>query len=105
VESLVSLQLNSESARADELIASYPPGPERDAATSGAVAALRNTNQVKAMELAARISDPALRETAYVNVARTWIYRDRTAALAWISTTQVINPELKRVLVRQAGER
>jgi hypothetical protein len=105
VESLVSLQLSSDSARADELIARYPPGPERDAAACGAISTLLSTNQPRALDLAAQISDPRRREYEYATIARIWIYRDRPAALAWMSATQALDPEVKRMVLKQTEQR
>jgi hypothetical protein len=105
IQGLVSLQLDKEPGRAAELIASYPPGPERDAATRAAIYAFNYTNSVKAMELAASISNPNLREAAYVNVVGIWISKDKSAAAAWLSGTEAIDPELKRVLLREAEGR
>ena len=105
VEGLVSSQLENDPGRAEELISKYSEGPERDAAMIGGVSALQTTEQEKAVELAAGIGDPTLRETAYVRVARSWLRWDKTSALAWLSSTQALDPDLKRVLIQQADER
>jgi hypothetical protein len=105
VESLVGLQVDGDTARADQIISAYPPGPERDAAAMGAVNALSQKNQQRALECASQIGDSTRREEAYVALARTWLVRDRPGALAWLNTTQFLDSEVKRVLLRQANER
>jgi hypothetical protein len=107
IEALVRLHLNtnSDSGQLEQLVSRYPPGPERDAATSAAISSLSFTNQQKALELALQVSDPMRRGSAYVDIARNWIYRDRPAALAWISATPVLDPEVKRVILREAEQR
>ena len=105
VEGLVSLQLKSDTGSVEDLVASYPPGLERDAAACGAATALSETNREQALAVAAQINEATRRETAYLKIVNSWLYRDRPAALAWISGTQVFEPDVQRALLRQIEER
>jgi hypothetical protein len=105
VQALVSLQLNNKPERVDSIAEEWPAGPERDAAFRGISTAISYNDPARGLEFARRISSPDVRSNAFAQIAGSWLYRNETAARAWISTTPELSADDKRVLIRQFDER
>jgi hypothetical protein len=105
VQALASLQLYNNPGRADSIPEAWPAGPERDAALRGIATSISQNEPARAFEFARRINNPDSRSNAFVQIARSWLYRNESAARAWISTTPELFADDKRVLIRQFDER
>jgi hypothetical protein len=58
----------------------------------------------KGLEVAARITDPAMRERTFQQAAASWLSRDEGAARAWLSATREISPGSKEAILQRFAE-
>lgn len=89
----------------DALADAWPAGPDRDATLRGVALHVSQNDPARAPDYARRVSDPVMREAAFAEVARTWLYRDANSARVWLAGTNEISAESKRVILRQFDER
>jgi len=61
-------------------------------------------DSAKALEIAGRIGDRGMREQAFRIIAGHWLYRDTSAAEAWLASTPELTPETKAALLRSRDE-
>ncbi|MEO8350411.1 MAG: hypothetical protein ABI680_01690 [Chthoniobacteraceae bacterium] len=87
----------------DSLLEQYPVGADRDAALRGAVQASWG-KQTQGLSYAQSISDPAIREQAFRQVASSWLNSEPAAARVWLDGTNELSPDVKKMLVRSATE-
>ena len=66
---------------------------------------LSQNEPARSLDYARRVSDPATREAALTNVARTWLSRDAASARTWLAGTTDLSAESRRVILRQFDER
>lgn len=105
IQAFTDSQVRANTKSIDELAAAWTPGPDRDAAMRGIASSLSDRDPRRALEVARQVNDPTLRESAFEKIAQSWVYKDKSAALAWIASATELSPEQKRVLLRQAEER
>jgi hypothetical protein len=105
IQAFASLQSRT-SEDMETLANNWPVGPDRDAALRGIVWNFTNNNDPRsALDFARRVSAPEIRQTAFEDIAQSWLYHDEPAARAWILSTPEISVAEKRVLLRQFDER
>jgi hypothetical protein len=105
VEKLVARQIQDAPEQWATLPDAWSAGPDRDAALDGIVHSLSNSDPRRALDFARRIADPATREIALEDIARSWLNRDKQTARAWIASAAELSAEQKRVIFRQFDER
>jgi hypothetical protein len=54
--------------------------------------------------VAGRIGDRGMREQAFRNIAKLWLYWDTPAAETWLANTPELTPETKAALLRNRHE-
>lgn len=91
--------------RFTEIAQSWPPGPDRDAANRVFVQSLASQDSSRALEFARQITSPAMRESAFEEIAYRWLSKDKAVARAWITTAPELTVEQKRVLLKSADAR
>jgi hypothetical protein len=99
------IQAGNSPERIETLADDWPAGPDRDAALRGIVWSLSQNDARRGLDFARRISGGAARESAFENIARSWLSRDRAAARAWVTGAPELSAEQKRVLLREFDER
>ncbi len=103
ITAIVSSLGRESSEQRDSLIEQYPVGADRDAALRGVVQASWG-KQTQGLSFAQRISDPAMREQAFRQVASSWLNSEPTAARVWLEGTNELSPDVKKMLVRSMTE-
>ena len=103
IRALASSQTSTAPDHIDMIADDWPAGPDRDAALRGVASSLYN-DPPRALGFARRVSDPAARESTFDRIARQWISRDKTAALAWIASAPELSADQRRALLRRADE-
>jgi hypothetical protein len=91
------------SGEVDALADRWASGPDRDAALRGISWFLSDPQ--RALDFARRIGAPETRESVFEYIAQSWFNSDESAARAWITGTQELSAEQKRVILRQFDER
>jgi hypothetical protein len=91
------------SGEVDALADRWASGPDRDAALRGISWFLSDPQ--RALDFARRIGAPEVRESVFEYIAQSWFNSDESAARAWITGTQELSAEQKRVILRQLDER
>ncbi len=104
ISNLATNQARNAPERLDALAATWPAGADRDAALRGIAWSIYDDPQ-RALDVARRVGDTAMREESLERIAQSWAYRDEAAARAWVTTAPEFSAEQKRVLLRQFDER
>ena len=78
-------------------------GPTRDQAVSAYGSALSNKDPTAALTWAATISDEKIRNSSVQRIVTGWLRRSPDAATAWIQSSNLSEPEKKRLLELPAG--
>jgi hypothetical protein len=103
VQAIAQYKAESMPDQIETLAGAWTTSADRNAALRGILEAQRDP--ARALTFARRMDDPKMRETAFESIASDWIWRNETAARAWIVGTNELSPEQKRVLLREADER
>ena len=93
------------SENVEALANQWSSGPDRDAALRGICSSIYDKDPQRALVFARRIGAHEVRESALENIAQSWLYRDESAARAWITSTPELSTDEKRVILRQFDER
>ena len=97
--SLAELWARSDPAAAAGWVQQQTSGPTRDAALEGIAHVIFRRGPDTAFEWAQQIGDPGARREALLNLGWRWLLKDREAATAWISASN-LPPDVKARLGR-----
>jgi hypothetical protein len=98
IATLVGRQADKDPGNLAALTDAWSPGPDRDAALSGAASTLGYTQPAQAIALARQIGDEAARENALKQAVWSWGFRDNAGARAWLGSTPDLPPSLREEL-------
>jgi hypothetical protein len=100
IKSLVGQQVQNDIASISAFTDAWRPGPDRDAALSGASGTVAYNQPMRGVELARQIGNAEMRDAALQNVVWTWSMRDFAGAKTWIASAPELSASMRQTLFR-----
>jgi hypothetical protein len=98
MENFIKLWAQNDARPAGEWLNGLPAGSSRDHALRAYSEQIAPASPREAAVWAAAITDARMRSTQLETIARMWLHSDRSAAMAWISTTPFSQEARNRIL-------